>query len=92
MKGYRARTIFTVNLFWRSPKNKSSWQRRHGRQAPVSMWMPNGDNGREPDLSFGAKSAGETAPGRSKQPLYPDEAQVEVYVILAEALYHAWVG
>jgi hypothetical protein len=56
------------------------------------MWMPNGDNGREPDLSFGAKSAGETAPGRSKQPLYPDEAQVEVYVILAEALYHAWVG
>jgi hypothetical protein len=44
----------------------------------------------DPDFNLGLKAL--AAPGWSKQPLYPDEAQVKVYVKLAEALYPAWVG
>jgi len=48
------------------------------------MQVPNCNNVGGPDFNLG--------PGRSKQPLYPDQAQVKVDVILAEALYPAWVG
>jgi hypothetical protein len=55
-------------------------------------YIPGDGNGTYPLQHPVSRITGAKAPGWLKQPLYPDEAQVKVDVILAESLYPAWLG